>query len=186
MSKQEQEREREREIVLYGKCETLEGVRVFHETFGIQCEPAPKMPMLNREETKTLGDIALGMERLAKQCHDAAEANSGSPGQIAFTRLHLIQEELSEFARALEHLNIYEALDGLTDLQYVVDGSYLCLGLADLKLPAFREVQRSNMTKLGEDGKPVITRAGRVVKGPNYERPQLRVLLNRFMCNNPT
>ncbi len=69
-------------------------------------------------------------------------------------RLNLLQEELDELREALEQGNIVEALDALTDLQYVLDGAYLSFGLQALKKAAFDEVHRSNMMrKLGADGK---------------------------------
>ena len=157
--------------------ETLKGVAEFHEAFGIAISPNPNMPLLSEAQKTEAGAIAQRMEDLAQLCHDAAEASKGTHGNTAFLRLQLIQEELSELARGLEHENIYEALDALTDIQYVLDGSYLSLGLHPLKLPAHREVQRSNMTKLGADGKPIINEAGRVVKGPNFDPPRLKELM---------
>ena len=167
-------------MVVRGKCETLEGVREFHRAFGCHTAPSPGVPELTQIDRDEVAAVAYEMEMTAGRCLALAERAEGRPANQAFLRLQLIQEELSELARALEHGNIYEALDGLTDIQYVLDGTYLALGLADLKLPAFREVQRSNMTKLGTDGRPIINAAGRVVKGPNFEKTKLKELMYRY------
>ncbi len=89
-------------------------------------------------------------------------------------RLSLLQEELDELRDALANNDIVEVLDALSDLQYILDGSYLSWGLGDLKEAAFNEVHRSNMSKLGEDGKPIYREGdGKVLKGPNYTPPDL-------------
>lgn len=179
--------------------------------------------------------------------------NTSEPGgtpshHVRLTRVQLITEELAELAHAFAAGHLVEALDALTDLQYVVDGSFLALGarayeypargkfhghtvplmpaeyrrldlLARMQRPlgkftealyggyrvsalqhlaafqlgldeafaacglecvreeAFNEVHRSNMSKLGADGRPIVNEAGRVVKGPNYFRPDLRRVL---------
>ena len=89
-------------------------------------------------------------------------------------RINLLAEELDELKEALEDGNMVEVLDALTDLQYVLDGAYLSFGLQDQKMAAFTEVHRSNMSKLGEDGKPIRRESdGKVLKGPNYFKPDL-------------
>ncbi len=88
-------------------------------------------------------------------------------------RVELIQEELKELCEALSAGDVIATLDALTDLQYVLDGAYLSLGLWRYKMAAFREVHRSNMSKLGADGKPVIRGDGKVLKGPNYFKPNI-------------
>ncbi|MFP4312813.1 MAG: phosphoribosyl-ATP diphosphatase [Alphaproteobacteria bacterium] len=89
-------------------------------------------------------------------------------------RINLLSEELEELQEALNDGNVVEVLDALTDLQYVLDGAYLSFGLQDQKMPAFTEVHRSNMSKLGEDGKPIRRESdGKVLKGPNYFKPDL-------------
>lgn len=89
-------------------------------------------------------------------------------------RINLLAEELDELTEALKDGDIVEVLDALTDLQYVLDGAYLSFGLQDKKMPAFTEVHRSNMSKLGEDGKPIRRESdGKVLKGPNYFKPDL-------------
>ena len=89
-------------------------------------------------------------------------------------RINLLAEELDELKEALEEGNVVEVLDALTDLQYVLDGAYLSFGLHHLKNTAFDEVHRSNMSKLGADGKPIRRpEDGKVLKGPDYFKPDL-------------
>ena len=89
-------------------------------------------------------------------------------------RINLLAEELGELKEALEAGDMVEVLDALTDLQYVLDGAYLSFGLHALKRKAFDEVHRSNMSKLGADGKPVRRESdGKVLKGPDYFKPDL-------------
>lgn len=89
-------------------------------------------------------------------------------------RVRLLQEELDELKDALAQNDIVEVLDALTDLQYVLDGAFLAFGLHALKKPAFDEVHRSNMSKLGRDGKPVLRESdNKVLKGPDYTPPDL-------------
>lgn len=89
-------------------------------------------------------------------------------------RINLLQEELDELSEALKANDPLETLDALIDLQYVLDGAFLSFGFGDVKDAAFAEVQRSNMSKLGEDGKPIRREGdGKVMKGPNYTPPDL-------------
>lgn len=97
-------------------------------------------------------------------------------------RINLLQEELDELSEALANNDIVEVLDALTDLQYVLDGAYLSFGLHGLKESAFNEVQRSNMSKLGEDGKPIVREEdGKILKGPNYSAPDIKQFLINHM-----
>ena len=89
-------------------------------------------------------------------------------------RVNLLAEEVEELQEALEAGDLVEVLDALTDIQYVLDGAYLSFGLQHVKTAAFEEVQRSNMSKLGEDGKPIVrTEDGKILKGPNYFKPDI-------------
>lgn len=94
-------------------------------------------------------------------------------------RLGLIREEADELEAALANGDKVAALDALTDLQYVLDGAYLALGFHQVKEDALAEVHRSNMSKLGEDGKPIYRADGKVLKGPNYSPPDLAAVLRR-------
>lgn len=89
-------------------------------------------------------------------------------------RINLLAEELDELKEALKDGDLVEVLDALIDLQYVLDGAFLSFGLQDKKAVAFAEVHASNMSKLGEDGKPVVRESdGKILKGPNYFKPDL-------------
>ena len=92
--------------------------------------------------------------------------------KIIKLRLNLIQEEVDEFKEALKNKDLKEVADSLTDILYVTYGAGHAFGV-DLD-KCFEEVQRSNMSKLGEDGKPIYNEKGKVMKGPKYFQPDLR------------
>ncbi len=95
-------------------------------------------------------------------------------------RINLIAEELEELKEALKAGDMVETLDALIDLQYVLDGAFLSFGLHDVKEEAFAEVHRSNMSKLGEDGKPIRRESdGKVMKGPNYFVPDMSQFIKK-------
>jgi len=91
--------------------------------------------------------------------------------KIVQLRYDLIKEELDEFAQAIKDKNLVEVADSLTDILYVTYGAGIAFGI-DLD-KCFDEVQRSNMSKLGEDEKPIYNDKGKVMKGPNYFKPDL-------------
>ena len=91
--------------------------------------------------------------------------------KIIKLRYNLIKEELDEFEEALKDKNLKEVADALTDILYVTYGAGHAFGI-DLD-KCFDEVQRSNMSKLGEDGKPIYNEHGKVLKGPKYFQPNL-------------
>jgi len=86
-------------------------------------------------------------------------------------RYELIREELEELKVALEEKNLKEVADALTDILYVTYGAGHAFGI-DLD-KCFEEVQSSNMSKLGKDGKPIYNEDGKVMKGPYYFKPKL-------------
>lgn len=90
-------------------------------------------------------------------------------------RLELIQEELNELREAIGNADIVEVADALTDILYVTYGAGHAFGI-DLD-KCFEEVQASNMSKLGEDGKPIYREDGKVLKGKNYFQPDLTSVL---------
>ncbi|MEL6859961.1 MAG: nucleoside triphosphate pyrophosphohydrolase family protein [Pseudomonadota bacterium] len=92
-------------------------------------------------------------------------------------RLAILEEEVQELRSAVEAGDIVEVLDALCDIQYVLDGNFLEFGLHKLKHAAFSEVHASNMSKLGEDGQPILREDGKVLKGPNFFRPDLAQFL---------
>ena len=91
--------------------------------------------------------------------------------KITSLRYDLIKEELDEFKEAIDKKDIKEVADALTDILYVTYGAGHAFGI-DLD-KCFEEVQNSNMSKLGNDGKPIYNDKGKVVKGPNYFKPNL-------------
>ncbi len=90
-------------------------------------------------------------------------------------RLSLIKEELDELNNAIRDNDILEVADALTDILYVTYGAGHSFGINLDK--CFDEVQKSNMSKLGGDGKPIYNEAGKVMKGPNYFKPNLKKFL---------
>ena len=91
-------------------------------------------------------------------------------------RYDLIAEELAEFKVALQDKDIKEVADALTDILYVTYGAGHAFGINLDK--CFEEVQNSNMSKLGEDGKPIYNEFGKVMKGPKYFKPNLDKFIN--------
>ncbi len=98
-----------------------------------------------------------------------------SSKKINSLRIDLIDEELKELKKAIKENNIKETADALTDILYVTYGAGHAFGI-DLD-KCFNEVQSSNMSKLGENGKPIYNEKGKVMKGPNYFRPNLLKIL---------
>jgi predicted HAD superfamily Cof-like phosphohydrolase len=101
---------------------------------------------------------------------------SFSTDKINSLRYDLIKEELDELKIAMENNDLLEVADALTDILYVTYGAGHAFGL-DLD-KCFDEVQSSNMSKLDENGKPIYNEAGKVIKGPNYFKPNLSKLIN--------
>ena len=87
-------------------------------------------------------------------------------------RFDLIKEELNELEDAMKTKNLKEIADALTDILYVTYGAGYAYGINLDK--CFKEVQRANMSKLGNDGKPIYNEKGKVMKGPNYSEPNLK------------
>ena len=103
---------------------------------------------------------------------EVKESPSFPDENIIKLRLKLIKEELEELEQALNDKNLLEVADALTDILYVTYGAGHSFGI---NLDAcFDEVQRSNMSKLGEDGKPIYNEYGKVMKGPNFSKPNLK------------
>ena len=101
---------------------------------------------------------------------------SFSTDKINSLRYELIKEELEELKEAMENKNFLEVADALTDILYVTYGAGHAFGI-DLD-KCFEEVQSSNMSKLGEDGKPIYNESGKVMKGPMYFKPNLKIFLD--------
>ena len=101
--------------------------------------------------------------------------SSLSTDNINKLRISLIEEELNEFKEAIKNRDLKEVADALTDILYVTYGAGHAFGI-NLDI-CFDEVQRSNMSKLGNDGKPIYNKHGKVMKGPKYFKPDLSKFL---------
>ena len=117
-------------------------------------------------------DVKKFMETFGQEVKKKAELPSD---KIVKLRYDLIKEELDEFEEAIKEKNLKEVADSLTDILYVTYGAGHAFGI-DLD-KCFDEVQRSNMSKLGEDGKPIYNEHGKVMKGSKYFQPDL----NKFI-----
>ena len=106
---------------------------------------------------------------------DVKEQASFPDDKIVQLRVDLIEEELNELKEAIENNDIVEVADALTDILYVTYGAGHSFGV-DLD-ECFDEVQRSNMSKLGEYGNPIYNDSGKVMKGPNYFAPNLKKII---------
>ena len=102
---------------------------------------------------------------------EVKEKSSLSSNKINKLRLDLIAEELGELKEAMKNNDLLEVADALTDILYVTYGAGHAFGINLDK--CFEEVQNSNMSKLGDDGKPIFNENGKVMKGPNYFKPDL-------------
>ncbi len=101
---------------------------------------------------------------------------SFSTDKINKLRIDLIKEELNELTEAMKNKDLLEVADALTDILYVTYGAGHAFGI-DLDR-CFQEVQNSNMSKLDESGKPIYNDSGKVMKGPNYFKPDLSKFVN--------
>ncbi|WP_394757876.1 hypothetical protein [Flavobacterium sp.] len=86
-------------------------------------------------------------------------------------RFNLMKEENEEYLEAVTNNDLVEIADALGDMLYILCGTIIEHGLQDKMESVFDEIQRSNMSKLGEDGKPIYREDGKVLKGPNYFKP---------------
>ena len=99
------------------------------------------------------------------------------PKNIVELRYHLIKEENEEYLQAAEENDLVEIGDALGDMLYILCGTIISHGFQDKMEAIFDEIQRSNMSKLGADGKPIYRADGKVLKGPNYFKPDLAKIL---------
>ena len=117
--------------------------------------------------------VKLFMNTYGQEVKDKAEFSDAKTNKL---RIDLIKEELEELTQAMNDNNLLEVADALTDILYVTYGAGHAFGI-DLD-KCFDEVQNSNMSKLGEDGKPIYNESGKVMKGPNYFKPDLLKFIN--------
>ena len=118
--------------------------------------------------------VGLFMTTFGQEVKKKSELSSD---KINLLRLSLIQEELDELTKAINENDILEVADALTDILYVTYGAGHAFGI-DLD-KCFDEVQKSNMSKLGKDNKPIYIEHGKVMKGPDYFKPDLSKFLRK-------
>ena len=116
--------------------------------------------------------VKLFMESFGQEVKSKPEFPSDDTVKL---RIELISEELQELVDACKAGDIIEVADALTDILYVTYGAAHSFGIPIDE--CFKEVQRSNMSKLGEDGKPIYREDGKVMKGPSYFKPDLKNVL---------
>ena len=93
-------------------------------------------------------------------------------------RFRLMAEENEEYLEAAKSGNLVEVADALGDMMYILCGTILSHGMQDKIEEVFEEIQRSNMSKLGEDGQPIYREDGKVLKGPNYFKPNIKKIID--------
>lgn len=147
----------------------FEHVREFHETFNHPINQTPCVP-----DAKT---VKLRLALILEEFTELAEACVGDT-PAGERLLHALAASM-EGVKALEaedlNVDVVEVADALTDINYVTYGAGHCFGV-DLDA-CMQEVQRANMSKLGEDGKPIYNAQGKVMKGPNYTPPDIASVL---------
>ena len=116
--------------------------------------------------------VGIFMKTFGQELKNKSELSTEKINKL---RISLIEEELNELKQAIKENNIKEVADALTDILYVTYGAGHAFGINLDK--CFEEVQNSNMSKLGIDGKPIYNEHGKVMKGPNYFKPDL----NKFI-----
>ncbi|MDG1529277.1 MAG: nucleoside triphosphate pyrophosphohydrolase family protein [Polaribacter sp.] len=94
-------------------------------------------------------------------------------------RFNLMKEENEEYLEAAQDNDLVEVADALGDMLYILCGTIIEHGMQDKIEEVFNEIQRSNMSKLGEDGKPIYREDGKVLKGPNYFKPNIADILDK-------
>jgi|TARA_B110000211_G_scaffold25385_1_gene26002 predicted HAD superfamily Cof-like phosphohydrolase len=99
------------------------------------------------------------------------------PKNISELRFNLMKEENEEYLQAAQDQDLIEIGDALGDMLYILCGTIIAHGFQDKIESIFDEIQRSNMSKLGADGKPIFRKDGKVMKGPNYFKPDLKKIL---------
>ena len=99
--------------------------------------------------------------------------------EITELRYNLMKEENEEYLQAVKSNDLIEIGDALGDMLYILCGTIISHGFQDKIEAIFDEIQRSNMSKLGADGKPIYREDGKVLKGPNYFKPDIEKILQK-------
>ena len=105
------------------------------------------------------------------------EPKANIPEEIKELRFKLMEEENLEYLKATKENDLVEIADALGDMLYILCGTIISHGLQNKIEEIFQEIQSSNMSKLGENGKPIYREDGKVLKGPNYFKPDIRKIL---------
>ena len=105
------------------------------------------------------------------------EPKANIPDKIKELRFKLMEEENLEYLKATKENDIVEIADALGDMLYILCGTIISHGLQNKIEEIFQEIQNSNMSKLGDNGKPIYRDDGKVLKGPNYFKPNIRKIL---------
>jgi predicted HAD superfamily Cof-like phosphohydrolase len=158
----------------------IEMVREFNKAFGCWTEEKPRLFFPNESGERYIEEWVERFEEGAAALKEAAARFNGEGQQttgLMLVRMQLALEELAEQWRALLDADLVGLFDALLDRQYVLDGDFHTFGLAAHKLAGLREVHRTNMAKLGPDGKPIIGPSGRVVKPEGWTGPDLASIL---------
>ena len=100
--------------------------------------------------------------------------------QTLLLRYNLMKEENEEYLKAAQNKDLIEVADALGDMLYILCGTILSHGMQHKISEVFNEIQRSNMSKLGSDGKPIYREDGKVLKGPNYFKPNIAPIFEKF------
>ncbi len=145
-------------------------VEEFHKAFGHPVHTKP-----TEAEIKTVKlRLSLILEEFIELSKASLAENNDNVRQLIDT-LNLAQKQIQSLEEADKALDLIEIADALTDINYVTYGAGHCFGL-NLD-SCMEEVQKSNMSKLGENGKPIYNDMGKIMKGPNYKKPNLKKVL---------
>jgi predicted HAD superfamily Cof-like phosphohydrolase len=158
-------------------------VQEFHDTWGLPVRPEPGIPELTAGDRWDIAAHAMELKNFAErlkivcaQAHDLGRDNL----RDVLVRMQIIVEETSEVFEAVTEGDVPHVLRELSDLRYSVNGTFLIFGMQACVPEADAELHRANMSKLGADGRPIVSDSGRVVKGPNFVPPDMaRVLAER-------
>lgn len=113
-------------------------------------------------------------------CYTQFTPNGAIPPAEAAIRITLLKEELEEYQAAVEAGDLVAIADALTDLLYVLFGTFIAHGLQDLVDELFEEVHRSNMSKLDERGQVIAREDGKILKSKLFSQPDIRAILKRY------
>ena len=160
----------------------LEQIKEFHKAYGFRVAPEPDIPAWTSSEKAVINTYAEHIAIIAEVLKQQAAFYNGLGKKnlgLVLIRLQLIVEETAEVAEAVMEEDLPHLLQELSDLDYVVGGTFLTFGLQGVKAAAEDELHAANMSKL-VDGRPIVDKSGRSVKGPGYRKPDmLRVLAER-------